>query len=300
MLACDDVDADGKNEVGQSPLLCAARNGYDRVKGHERVVRLLLSKDNVDPNRRDKHGKTPLWRAISLGKRAIVQLLLERESSDKVVSSTARMLYEAILRRVSEDQSVSVESREKALRFIARARNEIVVGLLTKRIQESPNNLQAAVSGRPKKQIFDETKDKLAYDFLKELDDDLSGGKIASVTASTGGVKVIWNKKFKSTAGRARWRREKTTEVATGQPPKDTGGPSVTYRHVASVELSEEVVIDEDRLLNVMAHEYCHLATCMINGVGDDHLQSIHMLLIISIFGSAHLAGRKSNGTRNR
>ncbi|KAH9203323.1 SprT-like family-domain-containing protein, partial [Leptodontidium sp. 2 PMI_412] len=111
----------------------------------------------------------------------------------------------------------------------------------------------------------------LAYDFLKELDDDLSGGKIASVTASTGGVKVIWNKKFKSTAGRARWRREKTTEVATGQHPKDTGGPSVTYRHVASIELSEEVVIDEDRLFNVMAHEYCHLATCMINGVGDDH-----------------------------
>ncbi|KAH9203578.1 hypothetical protein DL95DRAFT_472254 [Leptodontidium sp. 2 PMI_412] len=141
------------------------------------------------------------------------------------------MLYEAILRRVSEDQSVSVESREKALRFIARARNQIVVGLLTKRIQESPDNLQAAVSGRPKKQIFDETKDKLAYDFLKELDDDLSGGKIAS----------------------------------------DTGGLSVTYRHVASIELSEEVVIDEVRLLNVMAHEYCHLATCMINGVGDDH-----------------------------
>ena len=26
-----------------------------------------------------------------------------------------------------------------------------------------------------------------------------------------------------------------------------------------------------DRLLNVMAHEYCHLATYMINGVGDDH-----------------------------
>ena len=273
MLACDDVDADGKNEAGQSPLLCAARNGYDRVvrqlleedsvdsnshdtchrtplmlatwKGHERVVRLLLSKDNVDPNRRDKHGKTPLWRAISLGRRAIVQLLLERESSDKVVSSTERMLYEAILRRVLEDQSVSVESREKALRFIARARNQIMVGLLTKRIQGSPNNLQAVVPGRPKKQIFDETKDKLAYDFLKELDDDLSGGKIASVTGSTGGVKVVWNKKFKSTAGRARWRREKTTVVATGQPPKDTGGPSVTYRHVASVELSEEVVIDE-------------------------------------------------------
>jgi hypothetical protein len=99
-------------------------------------------------------------------------------------------------------------------------------------------------STETRKQTFDETKAQLAYDFLKELDDDVSGGKIASMTASTGGVKVIWNKKFRSTAGRAKLRREKTDELGTGQS-STTSGLSVTYRHIASIELSEKIVIEE-------------------------------------------------------
>ena len=40
-----------------------------------------------------------------------------------------------------------------------------------------------------------------------------------------------------------------------------------THRHHASIELAEKVIDNEDRLINVLAHEYCHLANFMISGV---------------------------------
>ena len=42
-----------------------------------------------------------------------------------------------------------------------------------------------------------------------------------------------------------------------------------TYRHHASIELAEKVIDNELRLVNVLAHEYCHLANFMISGIKD-------------------------------
>ena len=95
------------------------------------------------------------------------------------------------------------------------------------------------------KRIFNEKKHDLARDFLKELDDEVSGGQIASITAPTGGVKLIWSKKLTTTAGRANWKKEKITTLATDQPPQGGGGQPVSYRHIASIELSEKVIDDE-------------------------------------------------------
>lgn len=46
-----------------------------------------------------------------------------------------------------------------------------------------------------------------------------------------------------------------------------TGKVQVTYKHHASIELAEKVIDDEHRLLNVIAHEFCHLANFMVSGI---------------------------------
>ena len=67
---------DKQDCVGRTPLAWAAR------KGHEGVVRVLLERKNVDPNRPDIYDRTPLgWAAIE-GHEGVVKILLERESVD--------------------------------------------------------------------------------------------------------------------------------------------------------------------------------------------------------------------------
>lgn len=109
------------------------------------------------------------------------------------------------------------------------------------------------------KKDFSARKHALAEAFLAELDQTITTGQIASLSASTGGVRLLWNKTLNSTAGRANWRRE--TSRSQSAP--------TTHKHHASIELAEKVIDDEHRLLNVLAHEFCHLANFMISGVKD-------------------------------
>ncbi|KAM0550638.1 hypothetical protein ACHAPJ_008897 [Fusarium lateritium] len=113
------------------------------------------------------------------------------------------------------------------------------------------------------KKSFAARKDALAESFLAELDREITQGRIAELAESTGGVKLVWTKTLNTTAGRASWRREttRTTRKADGAQL------SVTYKHHAAIELAEKVIDDEHRLLNVMAHEFCHLANFMISGI---------------------------------
>jgi ankyrin repeat protein len=46
--------------------------------GHEAVVKLLLTTNGVDPDSKDKHGRTPLSWAAENGHEAVVKLLLEK------------------------------------------------------------------------------------------------------------------------------------------------------------------------------------------------------------------------------
>ncbi|EPE25992.1 GTPase activation, GAP [Glarea lozoyensis ATCC 20868] len=108
------------------------------------------------------------------------------------------------------------------------------------------------------KKAFADTKNALAESFLQELDTQITAGQIATLSASTGGVKIIWSNKLNTTAGRATWKRE-TLKSATG----------VTHRHHAAIELASKVIDDEERLLNVVAHEFCHLANFMVSGIKD-------------------------------
>ena len=109
-------------------------------------------------------------------------------------------------------------------------------------------------------------------------------GQVTKLTEPTGGVRLVWSKKLQSTAGRAIWRREAIRTNA------EEGQVSATkYRHHASIELAEKVIDDEgayhssvnmtgdtrllivhlDRLINVIAHEYCHLLNFMISNIKD-------------------------------
>lgn len=111
------------------------------------------------------------------------------------------------------------------------------------------------------KKAFVQIKHALAESFLAELDTEITHGKIAMLAASTGGVKIVWSKKLNTTAGRANWKRE------TIRPSPGSTDQRPTYRHHAYIELAEKVIDNEDRLLNVLAHEFCHLANFMVSGI---------------------------------
>lgn len=117
------------------------------------------------------------------------------------------------------------------------------------------------------RKAFEARKTQMASEFLAELDERITSGRIAELAASTGGVKVIWSKKLNSTAGRAHWRRE-CIKLASGHDGKERK----EYKHHASIELAEKVIKDEHRLINVLAHEFCHLANFMISDIkGNPH-----------------------------
>jgi len=54
LLGRDDIDPNKPGKDDQTPLLRAARNG------HERVVKRLLGRNDIDPNKPDEYGRTPL------------------------------------------------------------------------------------------------------------------------------------------------------------------------------------------------------------------------------------------------
>ncbi len=140
--------------------------------------------------------------------------------------------------------------------------DELEVGLST-----SPDKGSQLIRNSQKhetKKSFISKKNYIAEKFLRELDEKITNGKVSEMAAPTGGIKIIWSKKLNTTAGRANWKREtmRSTRDADGKPETN-----ITYRHYASIELAEKVIDDEERLLNVIAHEFCHLANFMVSGI---------------------------------
>jgi predicted SprT family Zn-dependent metalloprotease len=116
---------------------------------------------------------------------------------------------------------------------------------------------------REQRKAFSERKHAIAEAFLIELDTSISSGRVLQLCKPTGGIKLVWSKTLKTTAGRANWRREQI-RIRTGPLPSDT---KTEIRHHCSIELAEKVIDDEERLYNVLAHEFCHLTTFMISEV---------------------------------
>ena len=140
----------------------------------------------------------------------------------------------------------------------------------------------AAAKAKDAKKMFQKAKHEMAEAFLAELDNTITGGQLSRLAATTGGVKIEWTNKLNTTAGRANWRREtlrpkKTAPVVSVEdnPAAETSNTATTVarvNHHASIELAEKVIDDEHRLLNVIAHEFCHLANFMVSGItGNPH-----------------------------
>ncbi|KAF4203947.1 hypothetical protein CNMCM8927_008094 [Aspergillus lentulus] len=116
-----------------------------------------------------------------------------------------------------------------------------------------------------RKKSFDNKKAQIADDFLKVLDEAVSGGQIQKLAEETGGVRIIWSKTLLTTAGRANWKREKIgKESRTSESGSE---PSTLIKQHATIELAERIIDSEDRLINTVAHEYCHLANYMISNI---------------------------------
>lgn len=130
----------------------------------------------------------------------------------------------------------------------------------SKKPTSSPNEVKVI---RAQRKAFLETRSELAAAFLTELDEKITSGEIHSLSASTGGIHLVWSKTLRSTAGRATWRRE-TVRLRTGPSPTDF---NTAIRHHCSIELAVKVIDTPERLYNVLAHEFCHLLTFMISDV---------------------------------
>jgi predicted SprT family Zn-dependent metalloprotease len=133
----------------------------------------------------------------------------------------------------------------------------------TKKLVPPPSEEPDVKALRATRKAFAERKHALALSFLQDLDTTICSGRIASLSASTGGIKLIWSKTLKTTAGRATWKREQV-RLRTGPNASDF---EIEIRHHCTIDLAEKVIDDESRLYNVLAHEFCHLATFMISEV---------------------------------
>ena len=78
LLSRDDVAADSRDNEGRTPLSWAAEFSWAAEAGKEAVVRLLLSRDDVVSDSRDIDGRTPLSRAAQRGHEGTVRLLLNQ------------------------------------------------------------------------------------------------------------------------------------------------------------------------------------------------------------------------------
>ena len=143
--------------------------------------------------------------------------------------------------------------------------------------QTSPSKLKKALLAEKKaakeaKATFESTKQDLATTFLKALDQRITKGQLATLSSSTGGIKIVWSNTLRSTAGRANWKR-------TVQKPSSNSSTSIStttisndqpkIHHHATIELSTKVLTTRSRLLNTLAHEFCHLANFMISNIRD-------------------------------
>lgn len=125
---------------------------------------------------------------------------------------------------------------------------------------------EAKRAAKARRESFNNKKASFAETFLHVLDTAVSDGEVNRLAKQTGGVKITWSKTLQKTAGRAQWRSERVE--CRGPDGQRTGASQ--YIHHATIELAERIIDDQYRLINTLAHEYCHLANFMVSRVTDN------------------------------
>ena len=75
LLGREEVNPNKPTNWGQTPLSCAAQHG------HEGIVRILLERKEVAPNEPDEFGQTPLMYAVKNGDKKVIALLEAQPSA---------------------------------------------------------------------------------------------------------------------------------------------------------------------------------------------------------------------------
>lgn len=119
-----ETDADMNGKIGDTTLSYATRKPYDTIEeelvtkancqhiflmaaalGHDKSVKLLLERNEVDVNVRDNIGETALSSAATNGRESIVRLLLEQNEIDV---NARDILGQSPLFRAVRSQIISV------------------------------------------------------------------------------------------------------------------------------------------------------------------------------------------------
>ncbi|KAF2175607.1 ankyrin [Zopfia rhizophila CBS 207.26] len=146
-LAENGHDLNAKNTFGRTPLSYAAE------RGHEVVVKQLLTKDGIDPNSKDRSGQTPLSCAAEKGREAVVKLLLAKVGIDldskdyggrTPLSYAAEKGYEAVVKLLLTGDGINSNSKDYGgrtpLMYAAEKGHEAVVKLLLAKVGIDPDS----------------------------------------------------------------------------------------------------------------------------------------------------------------
>jgi len=148
----------GNTECGQTPLLWATK------EGHEGVVRILLEREDVNPNQADTEcGQTPLSWAAENGHEGVVKILLERgdvnlNQTDIKYGRTPLLWatkegHEGVVKMLLEREDVNPNQADPhgitPLWWAALTRHEGTVRMLLKREDINPNQADTEYGRTP-------------------------------------------------------------------------------------------------------------------------------------------------------
>ena len=134
------------------------------VKGHEGVIKILLEREDIDPNQTDtKYGRTPLLWAVMKGHLGVVKMFLERGDVNPNQPNTydrrtplswaAEKGHEGIVRSLLEREDISPDqpntyNGRTPLSWAAKRGHEGVVKMLLEREDVSPDHADSIYGRR--------------------------------------------------------------------------------------------------------------------------------------------------------
>ena len=146
LVEVEGCDLNGIDWTGSTPLVWAAKNG------HEGVVKVLLGRGDVNPDKPSESGGTPLWWAALYGHMGVLKILLERDdvNPEQPLEDGQTPLYWAtsnghggVVKILLERDDVNPEKQDingqTPLSCAARNGHEGVVKILLGRDDVNPN-----------------------------------------------------------------------------------------------------------------------------------------------------------------